>query len=282
MSVVASVFGANLGDTLWLTPLARYVPDLTVWMRGDDARARSVAPILDGICKVVLEPNPPETRKAPIRAHVTQQILAAYGHSGKPSIPRVLLTPAEIQWAIDYLKNLTGKHGPKLIAMVNHCSGSADPTNYRAHYVRGNPDVFKALASFWKGAGYKVLQFGPAPGFYVPDVFTPIPGAIPVRGLTVRQMAAVYHVVGKLISVDTGDVHAMLSVGGKVVMLTPPHSQQYGYRWWDLHYDATCWGDELSRIRYVLHHNWIRCLDTRLFEGSMVDADYMSHYHEVV
>ncbi len=267
--VEASIYGGNLGDTLWLTPLARYEPDLTVWMRGDDAKACSVAPILDGLCKVRLEPNPPETRKAPIRAHVTQQILAAYGHGGKPSVPRVILKGDEIAWAIAYLRKALGgkQQVGKVIALVNHCSGSADPTNYRASYVRGNPAAFASIARFWLGAGYKVLQFGPAPGFYTPDVFTSIEGAIPVRGLSVRELAAVYHVIGKLISLDTGDYHLMLAVGGKVACLVPPHSDQMGYRHWDLHYDATCWGDEKPRVTYATHHDWHRFMDTTLFRS---------------
>ncbi len=267
MSTLASVYGGNLGDTLWVTPLARYEPDLTVWMRGDDAKACSVAPILDGLCKVRLEPNPPETRKAPIRAHVTQQILAAYSdHVGKPSIPRVLLKAEEVAWAVDYVKGITGGHSHKVVALVNHCSGSADPTNYRAHYVRGNPAAFESIARFWRGAGYKVLQFGPAPGFYTPDVFTPIEGTIPVRGLNVRQLAAVYHIVGKLIGVDSGDYHLMLAVGGKVACLIPPHSDQFGYRHWDLHYDSVCWGNERPRVRYIPHDQWTQCLNTKLFD----------------
>ncbi len=267
MSTLASVFGGNLGDTLWLTPLARYEPDLTVWMRGDDAKARSVAAVFDLMCKVWLEPNPPETKKAPVRAHVTQQILTAYGHGGKPSVPVMLLLPSEVAWAVDYLRVVTGGHARKVVALVNHCSGSADPTNYRASYVRGNPEAFKALASFWRGAGYKVLQFGPAPGFYTPDVFTPIEGAIPVRGLTIRQMAAVYHVIGKLISLDTGDYHLMLAVGGKVACLVPPHSDELGYRHWDLLYDAVCWGDEKPRVTYAVHDQWTGFLNTNLFDS---------------
>ncbi len=266
MSTLASVFGANLGDTLWLTPLARYEPDLTVWMRGDDAKARAVAPILDGLCKVKLEPNPPETEMFPFRGHVTQRILAAYGHRDKPSIPRVILKPEEVLWAVDYLKGVTGGHSSKVVGIVNHCSGSSDPTNTRAHYVRGPLEHYAALAAFWRGAGYKVLQFGPKLGYYDRDVWTPLKDTIPVRGLSVRQLAAVYHVVGKLIAPDTGDYHLMLAVGGKVGCLVPPDSDELGYRHWDLHYDATCWGDERARVRYALHSDWTTFCDTNLFD----------------
>lgn len=264
MSTLASVYGGNLGDTLWLTPLARYEPDLTVWMRGDDTKACSVAPILDGLCKVDLKPNPPETRKAPIRAHVTQQILAAYGHGGKPSIPRIVLKPDEIALANEFIR----PYGRKVVAVVNHCSGSADPTNYRAQYVRGNPASFEQIARFWRGAGYTVLQFGPKEGFYQPDVFTPIEAATPVRGLTVRQLAAVYHVVGRLISLDTGDYHLGLAVGAQVACLVPPHSDQLGYKHWDLLYDGVCWGEETPRLRYALQSKWTAFLNTNLFKDS--------------
>ncbi len=263
MSTLASVYGGNLGDTLWLTPLAQYIPNLIVLMRKGDAKAESVAPILDGVCKVILDSSPPETQKVPLRAHVTQQILAAYGHAGKPSIPRVVLKPSEIQWAIDFLQ----PYGPKTVAMVNHCSGAGDPTNYRAHYVKGNAGCFDVYQRFWRGAGYRVLQFGPAPGFYTKDVFSPIEGAIPIRGLSVRQLAAVYHVIGKLVSVDTGDYHLMLAVGGKAACLVPPDSPQMGYNHWDLHYNDICWGGERPRVGYTLHSNWTRYLNTALFDN---------------
>jgi len=261
MPTVASVFGGNLCDTLWVTPLARYVSDLTVWMRGDDVKARAVAPILDGVCSVLLEPNPPETRKAPIHAHVTQQILSAYGFNGKPSVPRVVLTFDEIQWAIEYLR----PYGQKRVALVAHCSGSGDPTNYRAHYVQGSVEDMVQIAKFWKGAGYTVLQFGPAQNYYTKDIFTPFEGCIQIRGLTVRQLAACYYVIGKLISVDTGDQWLMLAVGGRAAVLVPPHSDQLGYRHWDLHLNSICWGDERPRVDYIPQGDWWRGMNTKLF-----------------
>ena len=54
--------------------------------------------------------------------------------------------------------------------------------------------------------------------------------------------------------------------GGKVACLTPPPSDIYGYHHWDLHLDATCWGDERPRVRYVLHDDWTQTLNTRLFD----------------
>lgn len=265
MPTYAPIWGCNLGDTLWTTPLARYIPDLVVQMLAHDARSRATAPILDGLCPVEWVDVTVETPKASIRAHVTQQILAAYGHGGKPSVPRVLLTMEEIQWAITHLRGL-GVNPARAVAMTNHNSGSGDPTNHRAHYVRPPSEVIKTLARFWGGGTWRVVQFGPAPTFHDRDPFDPIPGAIHVRGLTVRQLAACYHVIGRFIGGDSGDYHLMAAVGGRAAVLVPPHSDAMGYRHWDLLYDAPCWGDERPRVRYALHQDWATFMHTGLFD----------------
>lgn len=267
MATIASIYGANLGDTLWVTPLARYVPDLVVWMRMNDTKAERTSAILQYTCARVIQADPPETRKAPIKGHVTQQILTAYGHGGKPSIPKITFGPGELEWAIDYLRKTVGGKTPmnKVIGMVTHTSGWRDPSNQRAQYVRGASEMYSKVAAFWRGAGYTILQFGPDPDFYSTDIVEPLEGAVLVRGLSVRQLAAVYHVVGRLISPDTGDYHLMLAVGGKVACLTPPHSSQLGYLHWDLHYDSVCWGDEAPRVRYILHEDYTNAMNTRLF-----------------
>lgn len=268
MPVYAPIWGCNLGDTLWVTPLARYVPALTVQMLSNDARSRATAPILEGLCPVEFVEKTTETPKLPIRAHVTQRILAAYGHYGKPSIPKVLLTNEEIKWAIDFLHSKGVSDPRRTVAMTNHNSGSGDPTNLRAHYVRPPNEVMQKLAAFWaQGGRNKVLQFGPAPTYHDRDPFEPLEGAIHIRGLTVRQLAACYHVVGRLLAGDSGDKHLMLAVGGIVACLVPPHSDYFGYYHWDLLYDTVCWGDEKPRLRYALHQDWHQFMDTSLFSS---------------
>lgn len=264
--ISTSVFGANLGDILWTTALARYEPEVVVWLRAGDAKVEATAPILRHVARTMYMADPSETPQAAIRAHVTQRILAAYGHGGKPSVPRIVLTNPEIQKA---MKLLAG-HGltPDSIAVVNHNSANGDPTNHRAHYVRPPSDVIKHLAAFHaKGGRAKVFQFGPDPGYYTRDPFDPIPGAVHIRGLSVRELAACYHVIGRMISGDTGDYHLMLAVGGKVACLVPPHSDAMGYKHWDLLYDAVCWGDEKPRVRYALHSEWTTFMDTNLFKN---------------
>lgn len=268
MSTVASIWGCNLGDTLWVSPLAIYEPNLVVQMLGNDKRSRLTAPILDGLCKVEFVEKTEETKKAKIRDHVTQQILTAYGHGGKPSIPKVILKPEEIFWAIDFLKSKGVKDPRNAIVFINQNSGTKDPNNPRAAYVRPHPDHITSLARFWvQGGRTQILQFGPSADFYDKrDVFEPIENATCIRGLTVRELASVYHVVGRMIGSDTGDKHLMLAVGGRVACLVPRDSIQWGYRHFDLLYNKTCWGDEKPRLRYALHEDYSKFMNTELFE----------------
>jgi len=266
---VAHVFGGNLGDTLWVTPLARYEPNLVVVMQAGDAKAEAVSEVLRYQCARVFQDKVEGTAKAPICAHVTQQILEAYGHGGKPSIPRVILTKKEIEEAVKLL--LSHGYTPESIAVVNHNSANGDPTNHRAHYVRPPRAAIEQLARFhMRGGRAKVFQFGPAPGYYTLDPFDPIEGCVHIRGLGVRELAACYHVIGKLISGDTGDKHLGLSVGAIVACLVPRHSEGYGYRHWDLLYDKICWGTEAPRLRYALYDNWEEFLRTDLFTTATI------------
>lgn len=269
MSITASIWGANLGDTLWVTPLARYEPGLVVEMLGNDARSRATAPILEHLCEVRFVDKTTETHKSTTsHNHVTQRILEAHGHGGKPSVPRVILTAAEIQWAIEFLHSKGVSDPRHSIAFTNHNSGSGDATNHRARYVRANPEVVKHLAAFWaQGGRNKVLQFGPDPKFYDNDPFDPLHGAIHIRGLSVRQLAACYHVIGRFVGSDSGDYHLMLAVGGKALCMVPRDSASWGYRHYDLLYDEVCWGGELPRVRYCLHEKWHELMSTSAFDS---------------
>jgi len=80
--------------------------------------------------------------------------------------------------------------------------------------------------------------------------FTPLNGAFPLWDLPIRQMAAIFHVVGRYIGPDTGDGHLMLAVGGKADILVPESNAEYPHE--HFHYDDSCWTGE-KRVRY---HRW--------------------------
>jgi len=254
--------GGNLGDALWLTPLARYIPDLVVQLRKGDKRAAGVAPIFDGLCKVEFIDNPPSPNKSNLDVHSTQKILYAYKLVDKNSIPAIKLTEEEISWAKDYLKDYLNP-----IAIINNNSGTNDPINHRARYVCPPHEYIQRIADFYRLSGRTVIQFGTEKGYYDRDPFVPIDGAIIIRGLSVRQLAACYHVIGQMISGDTGDYHLMLAVGGKCVTLVPLESFQLGYIYSDLLYGyaADDWKGEPVRVIYINHEDYKDIITNKIF-----------------
>lgn len=259
---IVSQSGGNLGDALWLTPLARHFPDLVVQMRADDKRSRAVAPIFDGLCKVEFVKNPSEPNKSKLDVHVARKILYAYGIVGRSSIPQIKLTDEEIAWAKDYLKDYSNP-----IAIINGNSGTNDPTNYRAKYVCPPHEYMQEICDFYVKNGRTVLQFGPDPKYYDRDPFIPLNGAIHIRGLSVRQLAACYAVIGQMISGDTGDYHLMIAVGGTTITLVPHHSFQMGYSHTDLLYGfaADDWEGQVPRANYLLHEDYKNIINGRYF-----------------
>ena len=245
--------GGNLGDMLWLTPLARHVPDLTVQLRKGDKRALAVSPIFDGLCNVEFVDNPQDPNKSKLDVHTTQKILYAYGLLDRNAIPAIKLKEEEITWAKERLKDY-----PNPIAIINNNSGTNDITNYRAKYVCPPHQYIQEIADFYKANGRTVLQFGPSADYYDRDPFVPIYGAVEIRGLTVRQLAACYHVIGEMISGDTGDYHLMLAVGGKCITLVPHENFQLGYIYSDLLYGyaADDWKGEPVRVMYLNHEDY--------------------------
>ena len=253
--------GGNLGDALWLTPLARYVPDLVVQLRKGDKRSEAVAPIFDGLCKVEFIDNPSDARRSKLDVHVARKILYAYGIVGRNSIPKINVTDGEILWAKGFL---SGYSNP--IAIINGNSGTNDPANYRAKYVCPPHEFIQEIASHFHKNGKTVLQFGPDPKYYDRDPFVPLENAVHIRGLTVRQLAACYAVIGKMISGDTGDYHLMLAVGGETITLVPTENFQLGYVYSDLLYGyaADDWEGEKPRSNYLNHEDYKAIINGRI------------------
>jgi len=254
--MVIDLFVSNLGDALWLTPLARYSPSLTIRMRAGDKRAVATAPIFNEIASVEFIESPSATPISNTVEHVTQRLLREHGFSGKPSIPNVKLSYPEMIWGRDFTKNWINP-----VVIVNENTGTSTPDNVRAHYVRGNPANMQEICNWLKSNGYTPIQFGPAADFYDVDIFQPLNGAVHVRGLSVRDLAAAFWSIGGIISSDTGLYHLMLAVGGNAFVLVPDHSDQLGYQNWNLHYDKVCWGAEPSRVWYVNHRHYYKVME---------------------
>jgi len=254
--------GGNLGDALWLTPLARYIPDLVVQLRSSDKRSRAVAPIFDGLCKVEFIDNPKDPNKSKLDVHVSRKILYAYGIVGRNSIPKINVTMDEMLWAQQYLSEYKNP-----IAFINGNSGTNDLLNYRAQYVCPPSQYIQEIANFYNQNGKTILQFGPDPKYYDRDPFIALENAIPIRGLSVRKLAACYAVIGKMIGGDTGDYHLMVAVGGETITLVPNESYQLGYVYSDLLYGyaADDWEGQTPRVHYLNHEDYKSIIKGRIW-----------------
>ncbi len=232
---------SNLGDNLGYTALAAVTP-CRVHMY-DDPGCRSVAAVFDGVCPVVHDNGSPTTHP-PITndpAHVqlpfTQRHLEAAGIFGQSAIPKMVLRQDEIDKARAFVVSY---HNPCII----RCSPKVNdnrtvPLDLMKAIVDRNPDV-----SF--------LNFGLSKNHAKNNLVNlTVPGIHTFWDLSVREQAAIYHVVGRYIGPDTGDYHMMLAVGGVCDVLVPNDGPGYSYQYF--HYNSTCWNGETPRARYF---NW--------------------------
>lgn len=236
----------TLGDALWLTPAMRVRKDITVQMHNDE-QSRQVSTIYNGLAKVEFVDNPAEKlyHKTNEPVHYAQRVLNQLGITEVNCIPHIKLEQKEIDFAHQYLVNIGDIKNP--LAIVNDNSGCHDPFNYRAQYVRPNPKLIQQSVYSWKKAGFTIIQFGRNDDRF----FTPLEGVIQIRGASIRQLAAFYHIIGKGIFGDTGDYHLMLSVGGTSLTLVPDESKELGYIYDELHYKPELWKGQKIRCRYI-------------------------------
>lgn len=255
----------TLGDSLWITPIFRSFPG-TILRLFDTPSCHNVAQIYEGLVREVQfvdTPGVPPTMDAP--THVTQRMLAAMGRPDDPIIPWVVLREDEIAAA----RALLSQYGDlsRLLVVHAHNSGWADPENHFARHVKPPHGMMQVIADHAREAhGYTVLQFCNDPWFGKPDNFDPLTGTHHIRGLTLRQTAACYHVIGRMVSGDTGDPYLALAAGARVVFLMCPELEHTGYRHFNVQYTDALWKGEKPRTRYHSFPDWQKVAQDLAFD----------------
>lgn len=245
----------SLGDVLWMTAVLRYIKDIKIILHNDE-QSKWVGEIFENLCRVEYSDNPPErpdniidTSKEPYSySHRSRKILLSLGIQETISVPFINLSFNEINWAYEFLKNYKNP-----IALVNDNSGCYDKSNLRAHYVRPPIALMQKMTDKLIEDGFTPLQFGRKEN----DKFTPLRGAVPIRGLTLRQLAACYYLIKQYIGGDTGDYHLMIAAGGTATVFIPNESIKLGYIYNDLLYKPENFEDAKSRA-YYLNFNHIQ------------------------
>lgn len=239
---------SSLGDALWLTPTLRACNEPIVQMH-IGLQEDWVAPIFNDLAKVEFVENPAQRiyliENNNIKSHAAERCFKSFFGRDEESetgyLPSIFLTEAEIINATNLLQSFENP-----IILINDNSGSSDSSNKRSQYVRPPVWLMQLICTALKSSGYTPIQFGKIEE----SKFTPLKGAKYFRGLPVRMIAAIYNVVGKMFSGDTGDYHLMLSVGGKSITLHPNENASIGYEYWDLHYDLSKEEKENQRVLY--------------------------------
>jgi hypothetical protein len=220
----------SLGDWLSLTPILRAkAAESPLVIAPDAPHTRLFAAVYDGLAEVQLI-NGPVEHVPEISSDVcfSQRILDHYGLSDRSAIPSINVTTEEVAWAREFLKDY-----PNPMAF-NPTTASArldkpfsDICNYRRLPIALVVSIIDAL----KTAGHTILKFG------AKTIHTNIynnhedfEDVVSIPDLTIRQLAACYHVIGKYIGTDTGDHHLMLAVGGECRLFIPPSSWNYDHK----------------------------------------------------
>lgn len=248
----------SIGDALFLTPCiqAFYEQNVKVTVQlHDDEQSRSIACLYENLADVEHVSYPIERLYIinKDRVHSAKRALHQLGFYDYSCVPKINLTQEELEWGQNYVRQF---NNPICIYVDN--SGSFDPTNLRAHWVQGNPKNIQEVTNYCFSEGYTVLQFGHPKEILGSGYksFTPLDNAIHIRNLNIRQQACCLSAVKKIIGIDSGLYHLMLSVGGKAVVSIPDESKTYGYEYWDLLYPESEFQGK-TRVKYINHRDFI-------------------------
>jgi hypothetical protein len=238
----------NLSDNLFLTPLMKKFQDIEVEVADEEVNI-SRAQVFNNLANVQIKKVTEIIKTTPItrgKTHISQAILDYYGIEDINYLPFVKVTQEEIEWAKKFLEKYSN---PLAIVPTNSCSW--DRTNHFAQVRTFNFEMCKFFISHF-GKKYTLLQFGVDSNYYktMTTSFFDLPNVVHIKNLNIRQLAACYYVIGKIISCDTGDPYLMVAVGGKVLEMVPmdiPHI----YKHWEYNYvDESLWKGEKIRAKY--------------------------------
>ena len=209
--------GGGIGDNLQITPIFKYFKNSIIEIKDND-NGRKIAPLYEGIANIVFKPNPifqeqsfniyGDIQKSHPLRNGALNYLYIFNIQDKVSpIPWILLKKEEIEWAIEFLKDYKNP-----LAIV--CSNSGYKIGSTASYRFLDFEKWQHIINEYSKK-YTILQFG------APNDTTDLNNIIPLLSLSVRQMAACFHVIGKCISIDTGPYHLALAAGAYVKCLVP-------------------------------------------------------------
>jgi len=204
-------YAVGLGDYLCLTALCRHLEDVEVHIH---PKASEWLPLFKYIAKAeVVSPATHSLGYGP--GHLATRLLRLYQLADKDPLPSIALCGHEIATA----RELLGQFNKPVAIGVN---GSV-------HWKHRNelPTVEPWEEVVKQNAHRDFIQFGTGQNF------TPVNGAkAAFVDMDIRDVAAMFCVIGTFVGISTGLEHLMVSVGGNTIVALPKDSPTYKREMW--------------------------------------------------
>ena len=234
---------AALGDLLMLTPICR-VFDCRVEI---PLKSKNYLPLFWHIAWPQLVANPTILKDVGDGLCVENKFRGLFLQN-QNCIPYIFLTTEELDRA---KRQLLGFNNP--MALSVNCKREWAS-------VRELPKQYWAeIVKYYREQGYDIIQFG------IEDNFTSIQGVSAFwRNLKIRELAALYFVIGKVLTINSGDHHLAIASGAKVLCLQPKDSGGFCQKHWC--YFPKYWKNQKPRVKYVDFDNYDQAMTDSLWQ----------------
>jgi hypothetical protein len=229
------VFGSppqsqGLGDLLLLTPLCREFPNSVVEIT---PKAMRFASLFYGIADVRITETPHRTPDKGY-VHYAKAKLNALGRPNAGIIPMLKFFPDEL----DSMRREMQERGIDGNAVVFAANCKKEWQTLREFQREGWQELLNEISK-----RYTIIHVG------VSSNITRFEKTHEWFDLDIRKQAALFHLVGKYIGIETGDHHLVLATGGKALILLAPEADGYDHKRWI--YTDEHWTHEPKRAAYI-------------------------------
>jgi hypothetical protein len=211
----------GMGDVLLLTAICKHMPDqvcVELFPKAEKYRL-----FFDHICKDVIITDNAAVTKDIGSGHFAQRKMRSLGLHNLCYLPYIYPKPEYLNTGLQLIKKY-----PNPIAFVANCASSQ---HIRQPPINILQECVNQLAN-----KYTVLQFG------ISNNFTQLKNTIPIVDIDIHTLLCYYTAIKQIVGVDTGDIHAMIAVGGTADILIPKSTPHRDHDQWNYkHY---------SHIRY--------------------------------
>lgn len=236
----------NLCDALLVTPIFKRIKNGVIDIYYEDVPRRK-SELFYGMAKINVTHNlSPACPLSNEDIHLSQRMLNALGIKNTNFLPWIILEDYEIEWAKKFLSVYENP-----LAFIPYNGASFVESNYFAQMRTFSPEMIRFFIEKLSSE-YTLIHFGVDSSYYTTSrfEFIEVPGIINIANLDLRQLAACYKVIGKMVACDTGHPYLMIAVGGKIIEIAPmkvPHIYPY---WHYLYSDKSLWGKKKVRAIY--------------------------------